>query len=200
MGFLQIFKKNTTYPEEMHELLKASFVNVRQDTDLIFQWINFLNQKIHQQELEISNLRVELSKHPKTKEAILEIIDSRYQTDGISDKLKNIDQRIDTLYMLNQQMSSNIPSEEIASLVKRINAIEQKRQFLKHRIIENVSEKSREGIKSLILSLIKKYKKISAQQRTEDKFEKKFKANEDSVGVIKERKQKHYMSQVSMTF
>ena len=67
MGILEIFGKKTVDDSNIHDILKASFTNVRQDTDLLFQWINFLNQKIQQQEQVIYNLRVEVSSIPKTK-------------------------------------------------------------------------------------------------------------------------------------
>lgn len=207
MGILELLKK-WGYPQEnIQELIKLSFTNVKRDTDLIFQWITFLNQKIQEQEQLIYRLQAELSELPKTKDSIRELIDSYYVNKGIFDRLKSIEHRIDNLHTKKSETGEQ--SEELKAILKRLETIEQKRQSVKHKIIEKIAKNTKEQVKSVMLSLIKKYEKIPAYQMRDIIVEEKRLCSrssfyrileeiedEDSIGVVKERKEKYYLSNI----
>lgn len=209
MGILDIFKKRIYSQVETHSLIKASFANVKRDTALLFQWVNYINQKLQQQEELFYHLQGEISNIPKTKESIREAIDSYYSNIGILDKLKTIEQRIDNLYI---QKPSTEKSEELKSIIQRLDSIEQKRQGIKQKLIQRLARNSKDYLKSVILSLIRKYEKISAQKLREIVVEEQALCSkssfyrfleeiekDDTIGVIKTGKEKSYLSKLKIS-
>ena len=61
---------------QMHHLLARSFSNVKNDTQKLFQWFNFLHQKNLEQENQIKQLKLELSYIPKKPEDIRKIVNT----------------------------------------------------------------------------------------------------------------------------
>ncbi len=206
MGFLDMFREKSKQEDNLHNVLKSSFSNVRQDTDLLFQWVNYLNQKLQMQEAELIAAKASLSEVSKVKEKIREQIELYFTNIGLSEKLKNIEQRIDSLYV----QKPAVPSEDLKALMQRLDFLEQKKQSLRRRISENIARVSKEQLKTIIISLIKKYEKISAQQLrgiiVDDKklcskssFYRLLEEIEDDevIGVIREKKEKHYLTKLS---
>ena len=79
--------------DQMNELLKKSFSNVKRDTTNIFQWLNYFYKKNIEQEQTIKKLQLELSYMPKTREDIRRIIDDYYSFEGIIAKIRELNSR-----------------------------------------------------------------------------------------------------------
>ena len=74
--------------EQMNELLKKSFSNVKRDTGNILQWLNYLYKKNMEYEQTVKQLQLEISYMPRTREDVRRIIDDYYSFDGIMAKIK----------------------------------------------------------------------------------------------------------------
>ena len=210
--------------DQMNELLKKSFSNVKRDTTNIFQWLNHFYKKNMEQEQTIKKLQLELSYIPKTREDIRRIIDDYYSFEGIIAKINELNSKVEGLAreqpMQAERYAQPIrPLQEekpqelqigLSSIEKRLERLEQKRISIKERIMKRLTRNSKEYIKSVILSYIKKYEKISALHLKEIVVdEQKFCSKSsfyrlleeieqlDDIGVIKQGKEKHYMSKTT---
>ena len=200
---------------QMNDLLKKSFENVKRDTTGIFQWMNYFYGKGMEQEQLIKKLQLELSYMPKTREDIRRIIDDYYSFESIMAKMRELNEKIDELarkqpvqvekYVPQPVMKEHYP--DISYIEKRLERLEQKKLSIRERIVKRLTRNSKEYIKSVILSYIRKYEKISALQLKEivvdeqnfcskSSFYRLLEEIEelDDIGVIKQGKEKHYIS------
>ena len=198
----------------MNELLKRSFVNVKRDTSNIFKWLQYLYGKNLEQEQMIKSMQAELSYIPKTREEIRKIVDDYYSFDGLMSKLRQLDAKVEELGKAGQRpnviVQKEAPQEldnEISVIEKRLERLEQKKASIKERIVKRIARNSKEYVKSVILSYVRKYEKISALQLKEivvdeqnfcskSSFYRLLEEIEqlDDIGVIKRGKEKHYIS------
>ena len=206
------WKKDNTEKKlmQMNELLKKSFANVKRDTTSIFQWMNYFYRKGMEQEQTIKRLQVELSYMPKTREEIRRIVDDYYSFEGIMAKMRELSEKVEELARKQPvQAERAMPREVegISSIEKRLERLEQKRLSMREKIMKRLTRNSKEYVKSVILSYIKKYERISALQLKEiivdeqnlcskSSFNSLMEEIEqmDDVGVIKQGKEKHYIS------
>jgi len=93
---------------QFNQLLLNSFGQVKQDMKHVFDWLNYLyRQNIHQQrtiahfQQKLSQIQLQF-KEPLSKEDIKRIVDSHYDYNGILNKLKQVEHRIDQLNSLKQ--------------------------------------------------------------------------------------------------
>ena len=208
---------------QMNDLLKKSFSNVRRDTGNIFQWINYFYRKNMEQEQVIQQLRLDISYMPKTREDIRRIIDDYYSFESIMSKLKELDSKVIELAKIQSEITRDarlnaqqptlikeIPPQAnfgYLEIEKRLEKLEQKKISIKEKIMKRLTRNSKEYVKSVILSYIKKYERISALQLKEivvdeqnfcskSSFYRLLEEIEqlDDIGVLKEGKEKHYMS------
>ena len=145
---------------QLHNLLAKSFANVKRDTANLFQWTNFLYQKSMEQESLIKKLEVELSYIPKKPEDIKRIIDSYYSYESLLEKIGDMGKKIDSL-------EEKRPKEKVytGEIEQRLERLEQQRKAsIREKIINRLTRNSKEYIKSLILSYIRKYAQIGALQ------------------------------------
>lgn len=154
---------------QMHSLLARSFSNVKNDTQRIFQWLNFLYQKNMEQENKIRQLQLELSYIPKRPEDIRRIIDSYYSFDSLAERIKIINEKVDTLAAKRESEAyvHHIPqqNQEIREIEARLNQLEeQKKATIREKVIKRVTRNSKEYVKNLIISYIRKYTQIGALQ------------------------------------
>ena len=200
--------------KQINDIVKRSFLNVKRDTTNIFQWLNHFYKKSMEQEQLIKQLQVELSYMPKTREEIRRIVDDYYSFEGIMAKIKELNYKVDDLARIQQQKQMpplpSMPKEmqtDISYIEKRLEKLEQKKLSLKEKIVKRLTRNSKEYIKSVITSYIKKYEKISALQLKEivvdeqnfcskSSFYRLLEEIEelDDIGVIKQGKEKHYVS------
>ena len=197
----------------MNEVLKKSFADVQRDTTNIFQWLNYFYRKNMEQEQIIKQLRMEVSYIPKTRDEIRQIIDSYYSFDGIFAKIRELNEKVDDLARMRLQAEKYVtpmPKElhsYVNTIERRIDMLEQKKASIKEKIMKRLTRNSKEYVKSVILSYIKKYEKISALQLKEivvdeqnfcskSSFYRLLEEIEelDDIGVIKHGKEKHYIS------
>ena len=92
---------------------------------------------------------------------------------------------------------------------KRLDKLEAKKATIKEKIIKRITKNSKDYIKSIILSYIKKYGKITALQLKEMVVEEQGLCSKSSfyrlleeleeepeIGVLKKGKEKHYIAKV----
>ena len=209
-------KEDTTEKrlKQMNELLKTSFANVKRDTTNIFQWLNYFYRKNIEQEQIIRRLSMELSYVPKTSEDIRRVIDDYYSFDSIMAKIRELNEKMDGIVRKQQIQADKytlqtMPGEQhpdLSYIKKRLEILEHKKLSMKEGIIKKLTRNSKEYVKSVILSYIKKYEKIAALQLKEiivdeqnfcskSSFYRLLEEIEESddVGVIKHGKEKHYL-------
>ncbi len=149
---------------QMHNLLLRSFANVKNDTQKLFQWLNYLHQKNLEQDHEIKQLKLELSYIPKRPEDIRKIIDSYYSFDNIMERVKMLNEKIDNI---SRGRSEHIPSArpEIDEIEQRLATLEEaKKATIREKVVKRVTRNSKEYVKQLALSYIRKYTQIGALQ------------------------------------
>ena len=204
MFWLKVQSKTDRKLSQMNQLLLRSFSNVKNDTQKLFQWFNFLHQKNLEQENQIKQLKLELSYIPKKPEDIRKIVDSYYSFDNITERIKMINERIDSLP---RGEVPQIHHPEINEIEQRLEQLEQqKKATIREKVIKRVTRNSKEYVKQLMLSYIRKYTQIGALQlkdmivhdqglcskssfyRLLDEIE----ALED-IGTVKKGKQKYYL-------
>ncbi|HLC61371.1 MAG TPA: hypothetical protein VJJ52_08160 [Candidatus Nanoarchaeia archaeon] len=206
----------------MNNLLKKSFTNVKKDTSNIFEWLNFLYKKNMQQDQMIRQLQMEVSYMPKTREDIRRIIDDYYSFESIMSKMREINFRVDELARMQAQSRQQPQVIEVrkedprgvsvnfSHIEKRLEKLEQKKDSIKEKIIKKITRNSKEYVKSVMISYIRKYEKISALQLKEMVVDEQNFCSKSSfyrlleeieqmeeVGVMKAGKEKHYFSKIS---
>lgn len=199
--------------QQMNEILKKSFANVKRDTTNIFQWLNYFYRKGIEQEQLIKQLQLELSYIPKTREEIRHIIDEYYSFEGIMAKIRDLNNKVEEVARRFQVRSLPQPVHEIAPEIveveRRLNRLEQKRLSMKEKIIKRLTRNSKEYVKGIIISYVKKYERISAVQLKElvvdeqnlcskSSFYRLLEEIEqlDDIGVVKHGKEKYYISKI----
>ncbi|MBI1935996.1 hypothetical protein HYS31_06155 [Candidatus Woesearchaeota archaeon] len=203
--------------DQMNDLLKKSFANVKRDTGSIFQWLNYFYGKTMEQEQAIKRLQLELSYTPKTREDIRRIIDEYYSFEGIIRKINEMNAKIDEIAAKNAKIEpaqqpkidlthGEIRSNGLSAIEERLERLEQKKMSIKEKIMRRLTRNSKEYVKSVILSCIKKYGKVSALQLREmivdeqnfcskSSFYRLLEELEglDEVGVVRLGKEKSYI-------
>ncbi len=207
MFWLKIKKQSETDRKisNMHNLLARSFSNVKNDTQKIFQWLNYFQQKNQDQESKIKQLQLELSHIPKNPQDIRKIIDSYYSFDSIAERIKMLNEKVDNI-TVKKSPEITLPTE-MHAIEQRLNNLEEQRKAtIREKVVKRVTRNSKEYVKSLILSYIRKYTQISGIQlkdmvvydqglcskssfyRILDEIE----AMED-IGIVKKGREKYYL-------
>ena len=211
------WKKDNTEKKisQMNDLLKKSFENVKRDTTGIFQWMNYFYRRGMEQEQLIKRLQLELSYMPKTREDIRRIIDDYYSFESIMAKISELNYKIDELARKHATQAERSVAQpvhkevhhDMSYIEKRLEMLEQKKMSIKEKIMRKLTRNSKEYVKSVILSYIRKYERISALQLKEivvdeqnfcskSSFYRLLEEIEelDEIGVVKQGKEKHYIS------
>lgn len=197
---------------QIHNLVAKSFANVKRDTQNLFHWVHFLNQKNLQQENKIRHLELELSYIPKRPEDIRRVIDSYYSFESITERIKALNEKIDRLKEKSQSepphpaiYSGSSQMEHIENRLKQLE--EQRKSTIREKVVQRVTRNSREYVKSLILSYIRKYGQIGALQLKDMVVHDQGLCSKSSfyrmlddigaseeVSVVRKGKQKYYLS------
>ncbi len=197
--------------------LKNSFGNVRKDTQSLGQWVQYLHQKTEQQNAqmrgmvqEIEGLNEELSLVPKTPQDIRKIIDSFYSFDALMGRIRLMEQRVEELALKSVQQPQivqqpQVGGQELDQIRQKLASLEQKKQSLKEKIIKRITKNSKEYVKSIIFSYIKKYENVAALQLKEMVVDDQQLCSKSSfyrlmeeieqqqeIGVVREGKEKRY--------
>ncbi|MBW2975026.1 hypothetical protein KY366_04885 [Candidatus Woesearchaeota archaeon] len=235
MGLFRKKKAPSTELIQLHSLLDNSFRNVQKDTAYILQWLNYFYHKNLHQEQQIKQLREELDYMPKSREDIRKIVDEFYSYEPILNRIKELNQHVDELRASNldlhnkhneifpkmeslkaelkseltsksPQFQPQIPPSEVDQLARRLEKLESKKATIKEKIIKRITKNSKDYVKSIVFSYIKKYGKVTALQLKEMVVEEQGLCSKSSfyrileeleeepeIGVIKKGKEKHYI-------
>ena len=159
--------------EEMDKSVADSFAKVRQDTQTLYQWVQFLYQQNQQmreqnaalrrlcdeQKLSVNELKIMLAHMPRTPEQIKAIIDTHYSLEPVVQRIKHMEQKLEILELRKQPRTilHEVP----------IQAPQEEESSLKERLMKKLVRNSKEYIKNLVLSLVHKYGKVGALQLRE---------------------------------
>lgn len=190
---------------QMHSLLMRSFANVKNDTQKLFQWANYLHQKNLEQGHEIKQLKLELSYIPRRPEDIRKIIDTYYSFDNIMEKIKMLNEKIDSIPRRSEPYAPKMHG--MGEIEQRLSDLEEQRKAtIREKVVKRVTRNSKEYVKQLIISYIRKYTQIGALQlkdmvvydqglcskssfyRLLDEIEAM-----EGIGTVKKGKQKYYL-------
>ncbi len=174
--------------------LKDSFARVRQDTGALYQWIQYLQQQLAQQQQlvemqqhDLDDYEQELTRHkqlierlqsemhsiPKDPETIKRIIDAYYDFDDILERVRKTE---DTLTHLERTKAVPVRQEAALPFVEgpadRRSALPHvappsRLPALRDKIVQRITRNSKEYLKGIIMNMITRYSKISALQLRE---------------------------------
>ncbi|MCH8003064.1 MAG: hypothetical protein IH934_00395 [Nanoarchaeota archaeon] len=192
---------------QMQNLLMRSFSNVKNDTQKLFQWLNHIHQKNLDQDNQIKQLQLELSYIPKKPEDIRKIIDSYYSFDNLTERIKMLNERIDSISGGRSETYTQAMHPEISEIESRLTQLEeQKKATIREKVVKRVTRNSKEYVKQLMLSYIRKYTQIGALQLkdmivydqglcSKSSFYRLLDEIEalDDIGIVKKGKQKYYL-------
>jgi|SRR3989344_3403218 len=199
---------------QMNDVLKKSFANVKRDTHGIFQWLNYFYKRGMEQEQTIRRLQVELSYIPKTREEIRKIIDDYYSFENTMAKIRELSEKVDDLARKQAAHAAPVerhlpqpPAADMSHIEKRLEKLEQKKASMREKIMKRLTRNSKEYVKSVMMSYIKKYESVSALQLkdiivdeqqfcSKSSFYRLLEELEDldEIGVVKRGKEKHYIT------
>ena len=216
-----LWKKDNTEKRlgQINNILKKSFSNVKKDTTNIFQWLNYFYKRSMEQEMMLRQLQAELSYVPKTREEIRKIIEDYYSFEEIMDKIRDLNEKVDELskkQIIKEYTPQPVHKElqpDISYIERRLERLEQKKLSIREKIMKRLTKNSKEYIKGIIISYIKKYERVSALQLKEivvdeqnfcskSSFYRLLEEIEelDDIGVVKQGKEKQYISKAVKQF
>ena len=221
MMFFPRKKQNTELQlARLNNMLAASFANVRRDTGMIFQWLNYLYKKSIEQENTIRQLRHHISRMPASKMQLKQLIDEIYSFEDISKRIDTLSIRLDTLSRREivpvgtetgtRTEAEAVDETRLENIQNRLEKLEEKKQTLKEKLMKKITKNSKEYVKTIILSYIKKYEKISALKLKEMLVDEQALCSKssfyrlleeieelDEISVLKKGKEKHYLSKIA---
>ena len=151
--------------KQLNNAIVSSFHHVKKDTSHIFQWLDYLYQRHMEQDRLIRELQQELRYRPQTREEIKRVIDDYYSYDNFHKKIEELNSKVEKLLGLHSAHSAKLENAHL-----RLDKLEEKPKptsYLKERIIKRITKNSKDYVKNTIISLIRKYEKISALQLRE---------------------------------
>jgi hypothetical protein len=238
MGLFRKKKNVETGLVQLNNLLTSSFQNVQKDTAYIMQWLGHFYNKNLQQEQQIKQLQEQLNYIPKSKQEIRNIVDEFYSYEPLLNRIKELNQRVESLRESHNELHQKhhelspkfeeklqglktqietktvvtpekLSTTEVDHLSQRLEKLEAKKATIKEKIIKRITKNSKDYIKSIILSYIRKYGKITALQLKEMVVEEQGLCSKSSfyrlldeieeepeIGVMKKGKEKHYIAKI----
>lgn len=174
----------------LHGVLTDSFAKVKQDSNLLSQWVEYLYHLSIEQQRSMNDLRtrnnqlqsslIELERHnrrqndlvrdltlqlknmPTTREDIRKIVDSFYSFEPILARLKAMEHKLSEIEAKKAAHPQIAASPHISAV-----SVHKEMPSLKEKILRRITRNSKNFMKSSILSLVAKYGKISALQMRE---------------------------------
>ena len=143
--------------------LVAAFDKVKRDNDAIYQWLNFFydeasKQKAvnsHQQEA-IGELKSRLKEMPQplSRTEIKEMVDSFYDHETLMERVQHISDKLDKIEESRQKAPARHMIQQ-APAIRPVSAFREK-------MVKKNARNSKDYIKSMVISMIRKYGRISA--------------------------------------
>jgi hypothetical protein len=162
--------------DELDAKLAESFARVKQDTGVIYQWLNYfysqneeLRRVVSEQQGSIASLQEELRHMPATKEQVKEIIDRHYDFGALLGRLRQLEEQLERIAAMKQKQAVQVqrPIAEPRQVMPEMPALRERTSALKEKILSRIARNSKDYIKGIILSMINKYSRISAIQLRE---------------------------------
>jgi len=200
-------KELKNFKEEL-EYMPKSKEDIRKIVDEFYSYDHVLN-RVQELDNRIEGLR----------KAGIELHDSHHE---LSQKHSEIEPKIDAIKSeIKAELSTKTASKaeisepitsnsHIENLNKRLEKLETRKATIKEKIIKRIAKKSKDYIKSIVLSYIRKYNEITALQLKEMIVEEQALCSKSSfyrlleeieqepdIGFVKKGKEKHYMAKVS---
>lgn len=173
--------------KNLHNVVSRSFGNVQADVSHLMEWINYLNgnvaylqgelermhgiiveqdSTIQQQHAHLSGLQSQLDDAPLGEEDIRQMIDLYYSNDDIYAQLEDLKSRLSHTHGLHEPLVSRINRlhERVDELESRNSS--QKVSY-KEKILAKITRNSKDYVKNMVSSLVRKYGRISAMQLRE---------------------------------
>ena len=233
--FWELTTKTEKRLAQLQRIIKASFSNVKNDTSSIFQWLDYLYKKGLEQDTKIANyqaqisayqsafqqqasqiqamnsyiheIRKELADMPKTPGQLKAMLDESYPLSDILSRVADVELRLKEI-AARPAAAPEVP--ELDDVFKRLEKLERAKVSLKEKLIKRVTKNSKDYVKSIILSYIHKYGKVSAQQLREMMVDEQGLCSKssfyrileeiessDDISTIRQGKEKHYFSKLS---
>lgn len=146
----------------MDARLTQSFDRVKQDTQAIYQWLNYFYDESNKQKALIKNqretieeLQDQVDEMPKTKEEIKAIVDAYYDHETLLDRMRQITEKIEHLESVKKAPAPR-------KVIVREAPVQRPASALREKMIKKIARNSKDYVKSMILSMIRKYGRISA--------------------------------------
>jgi hypothetical protein len=213
------------------EALRNSDAVSQQSIGNLYAWVSYLGrqnqllQRQNQQLLEeVQGIKKSLQTVPASRDEIKAIIDYYYAFEDTIKKVRDMDSTLSHLTEKFTRFSSikefDIASQlqylaEIKELKSRLEKLETQpqhhpqKQSVREKIIKKITQKSRDYVRSLILSYIQKYERISALKLREMVVEEQGLASKsafyrlleeveklEEIEVIRDGKEKYYLHKV----
>lgn len=191
MAWLLKRKSNELKINKLHNFLSLAFQKVKQDMNHTFRWLQYFHHRHNETDQRLARIEECLNYLPKTHEEIKQIIDNHYTYNPIHQKIEELNRRIDELQQ--QQKTS------------------ERKAPLKERLMRKISKNSKGYVKSVILSFIRKYEKISGPQLKEIIVEEQGLCSkssfyrllqeleqDDEMGTIQKNKEKIYVTKAQI--
>ena len=157
---------------KLHQHLRDSFANVRKDTATLYDWINYLNARVQQQEQTITqqhNTINALHNHLRsvpTSQQVKELVARQspfHHLQQIQQRLNNLHQKVSVVATLHDAQHTAL--QELKLRVEQLK--DQKGTALEKKLVKSVTRNSKSYMKNILMSTITKYQKISALQLKE---------------------------------
>jgi len=187
--------------EELHYTPKSK-EEIRQIVDEYYSFEPLLN-RIKELDTRIEQLR---KSHLDLHQSHHELNQKHHEIGPkIEEKIEALKAQIEATPKIYPQ----IPTGEVDELNRRLEKLEAKKATIKEKIIKRITKNSKDYIKSIVLSYIRKYGKITALQLKEMVVEEQGLCSKSSfyrlleeleeepeIGIIKKGKEKHYIAKM----
>lgn len=147
----------------LHGFLQAAFQKVKHDTTTLFRWINYFHAKHQEHDQRLADIEHQLYYMPKTREEIKHIIDSYYSLEPIKERISELRERIADLEKA-RHIEHPIERTERPLEIRHERA---PKAQIREKLVRKIVKNTKEYLKSVILSIIRRYGQVSASRLRE---------------------------------
>jgi DNA repair exonuclease SbcCD ATPase subunit len=204
-SYEHIIERIKTLENRIDEIKKSALLFEESHTNLTRHQgeLRKLQDELHEKHSELHSEHHSLSqKHTELRHDHHEL---RQKYEDLGPQIEDLKAQIQ-----HEKLQPIGPAVDLEELKKRLEKLEEKKSSIKEKIIKRITKNSKDYVKSLMISYIKKYGEISALQLKEMVVEEQGLCSKSSfyrlleeieesadIGVIKKGKEKHYIIKVS---